>query len=129
MISKPAVPIDAYFNLVKNPDNNYTFLPIYNQKYYNFYKKQIAVFWTAEEIDLSKDRDHFLNKLTDPERFFIINIFSLLRLLISSEYFCLSSNNLFLFSISLFFCFIIIILFSNILFFSSIYFLYSKQQL
>ena len=47
-------------------------LPIYNQKYYNFYKKQIAVFWTAEEIDLSKDRDHFLNKLTEFFNFFCI---------------------------------------------------------
>jgi ribonucleoside-diphosphate reductase beta chain len=65
---------DDYFNLSKNSENNYTFLPIYNTKYYEFYKKQLASFWTVEEIDLSKDRDDFLNKLTDNERMFVKNV-------------------------------------------------------
>ena len=66
-----------YFNLSLNndePSNNYTFLPIYNHKYYEYYKKQLASFWTVEEIDLSKDREQFNNKLTEPERIFIKNI-------------------------------------------------------
>jgi len=69
--------IDKYFNLSKNPSNpanNYTFLPIYNHKYYEFYKKQLSTFWTVEEVDLSKDRDQFLNKLSETERNFVKNI-------------------------------------------------------
>ena len=68
---------DTFFNLslnVFNPLNNYTFLPIYNHKYYEYYKKQLASFWTVEEIDLSKDREQFNNKLSEPERIFIKNI-------------------------------------------------------
>ena len=65
---------DDYFKLSKNPSNNYTFLPIYNHKYYEFYKKQLSTFWTVEEVDLSKDREQFLNKLSDSERHFIKNI-------------------------------------------------------
>jgi ribonucleotide reductase beta subunit family protein with ferritin-like domain len=65
---------DDYFNLSSNPTNHYTFLPIYNHKYYDFYKKQLATFWTVEEVDLSKDRDDFLNKLSDSERKFVKNI-------------------------------------------------------
>jgi ribonucleotide reductase beta subunit family protein with ferritin-like domain len=65
---------DDYFNLSSNPTNHYTFLPIYNPKYYDFYKKQLATFWTVEEVDLSKDRDQYLTKLTDNERKFIKNI-------------------------------------------------------
>ena len=66
--------IDNYFNLSLNQDNNYTFLPIYNAKYYDSYKKQLSTFWTVEEVDLSKDRDQFNNKLSDPERQFVKNI-------------------------------------------------------
>ena len=65
---------DLYFNLSSNPTNNYTFLPIYNPKYYESYKKQLSTFWTVEEVDLSKDRDEFITKLSDPEREFITNI-------------------------------------------------------
>ena len=65
---------DDHFKLAKNPSNNYTFLPIYNHKYYEFYKKQLSTFWTVEEVDLSKDREQFLYKLSDSERHFIKNI-------------------------------------------------------
>jgi ribonucleoside-diphosphate reductase beta chain len=65
---------DSCFDLVGNSKNHYTFLPIYNHKYYEFYKKQLATFWTVEEVDLSKDRDEFLNKLSDSERNFVKNI-------------------------------------------------------
>jgi len=66
--------IDNYFNLSSNPTNHYTFLPIYNAKYYEYYKKQLASFWTVEEVDLSKDRDQFTNKLSDTERNFVKNV-------------------------------------------------------
>ena len=60
-----------YFNLLCNPENKYTFYPVENQKYYNHYKKQVATFWTTEEVDLAKDRDHYENKLSDNERNFV----------------------------------------------------------
>jgi ribonucleoside-diphosphate reductase subunit M2 len=38
------------------------------------YKKAEASFWTAEEIDLSKDLHDWDNKLTDDERHFISHV-------------------------------------------------------
>ena len=70
----PVSNTDDYFNLAKNIDNKYTFLPIYNHKYYDFYKKQLSTIWTVEEVDLSKDREQFLTKLSDTERHFVKNI-------------------------------------------------------
>ena len=66
--------IDEYFKLEKNISNRYTFLPIYNHKYYEFYKKQLSTFWTVEEIDLSKDREQFNSKLSVSEQTFVKNI-------------------------------------------------------
>jgi ribonucleoside-diphosphate reductase beta chain len=63
--------MDDYFNLEHNIDNHYTFLPIYNQWFYEHYKKQLATFWTVEEVDLSKDREHYENKLSEHERHFV----------------------------------------------------------
>jgi ribonucleotide reductase beta subunit family protein with ferritin-like domain len=37
------------------------------------YKKSVSVFWTPEELDLSKDVDDF-NKLNNNEKFFIKQI-------------------------------------------------------
>tara|TARA_B100001057_G_scaffold491464_1_gene581768 strand:- start:2279 stop:3271 length:993 start_codon:yes stop_codon:yes gene_type:complete len=65
---------NQYFILTCNPDNNYTFLPIYNRKYYDSYKRQLSTFWTAEEIDLSKDKDDYENKLSKDEKHFVSNI-------------------------------------------------------
>lgn len=62
------------FKLYENEDNKYTFYPIYNKKYYDHYKNQLAVFWTAEEVDLTQDRLDFETKLNDSEREFIKNI-------------------------------------------------------
>ena len=54
-------------------DNRYTLFPIQHQDIWAKYKQQLAVFWTAEEIDLSKDMVHW-EKLSDNERYFIKNI-------------------------------------------------------
>ena len=54
-----------------NPENNrLTVYPIKNNLIWESYKKQQAAFWTAEEIDLSKDHVDFL-KLNDNEQYFI----------------------------------------------------------
>jgi ribonucleoside-diphosphate reductase beta chain len=60
--------------LSEDPENHYTFHPIRNRWYYEHYKKQLATFWTVEEVDLAKDRGDFEDKLTDNEREFIINV-------------------------------------------------------
>ena len=54
---------------------NYTLFPI-NSKYlgvWQLYKKALSVFWTAEEIDLTKDKNDWEN-LNENERYFIKNI-------------------------------------------------------
>ena len=54
-----------------NPENNrLTVYPIKNEAIWKSYKTQQAAFWTAEEIDFSKDYDHFM-KLTPNEQHFI----------------------------------------------------------
>lgn len=63
-----------YFNLDEDPTNHYTFLPIRNAKYYDHYKKQLAVFWTVEEVQLAQDKEDYEHKLTPTEREFVRNI-------------------------------------------------------
>lgn len=54
-----------------NPENNrLTVYPIQNETIWASYKKQQAAFWTAEEVDFSKDYDDYV-KLSDNERHFI----------------------------------------------------------
>jgi ribonucleotide reductase beta subunit family protein with ferritin-like domain len=51
-----------------------TILPIVHQDLWNAYKRQLASFWVATEIDFSKDRDQWNNLLNDDERSFIRSI-------------------------------------------------------
>lgn len=44
------------------------------QQIWQMYKKAEASFWTAEEIDLSKDLLDWNNKLNDDERYFISHV-------------------------------------------------------
>ena len=54
-----------------NPENNrLTIYPIKNELIWQAYKKQQAAFWTAEEIDFSKDYDHYI-ELSSNEQHFI----------------------------------------------------------
>lgn len=54
-----------------NPENNrLTMYPILNHAIWNEYKKQVAAFWTVEDIDFSRDEQDFL-KLTPNEQYFI----------------------------------------------------------
>ena len=58
--------------LGENKDR-FTLFPIKYTDVWEMYKKAEASFWTAEEIDLSKDKNDWL-KLTDNEKYFIKNI-------------------------------------------------------
>jgi len=50
-----------------------TIFPIQHDDMWKMYKNAVSVFWTPEELDLSKDLDDF-KKLTDNEKFFIKHI-------------------------------------------------------
>lgn len=55
--------------LTENP-NRYVMFPIEDADIWKSYKKQMDCFWRAEEVDLSKDYNHW-KKLTDNEKYFI----------------------------------------------------------
>ncbi len=55
------------------PSNRLTIFPIEHYDMWEMYKKSVSVFWTPEELDLSKDVDDF-NKLNNNEKFFIKQI-------------------------------------------------------
>lgn len=48
--------------------------PIQSDDIWRYYKLAIGAFWTSEEVDLSKDRDEWVNKLSANERHFIKNV-------------------------------------------------------
>ncbi|WP_339661330.1 ribonucleotide-diphosphate reductase subunit beta [uncultured Polaribacter sp.] len=55
-------------------DNRFVIFPIQHDDLWEWYKKQQACFWTAEEIDLHADIVDWTTKLTDDERYFIKHI-------------------------------------------------------
>ncbi len=67
--SKPLLPEP----LLNDVDDRFVIFPIRHPDLWAKYKQHMAVFWTPEEIDLSKDMKDW-EKLTDNERYFIKNI-------------------------------------------------------
>jgi ribonucleoside-diphosphate reductase subunit M2 len=59
--------------LLAPDDNRFVMFPIVHDDIWQMYKKQVDCFWRAEEIDLTKDSDHW-NTLNDDERYFISSI-------------------------------------------------------
>ena len=59
--------------LLSEEEKRYVIFPIKHEPFWEMYKKAQANFWTAEELDLSKDMKDY-NELTDDERFFINNV-------------------------------------------------------
>ena len=55
-------------------DNRFVIFPIQHNDLWDWYKKQQACFWTAEEIDLHSDLVDWNDKLTNDERYFIKHI-------------------------------------------------------
>ena len=55
-------------------DNRFVIFPIQHDDLWEWYKKQQACFWTAEEIDLHADIVDWNTKLSDDERYFIKHI-------------------------------------------------------
>lgn len=64
----------SYVPSVFQPPQRYTLFPLQYPKLFDHYKLQLASFWTADEVDFSKDREHWDNQLTDNERMFIKHV-------------------------------------------------------
>jgi ribonucleoside-diphosphate reductase subunit M2 len=60
--------------LLSEEEQRYVIFPIKYDEVWKMYKKAEANFWTAEELDLSKDLKDFNDKLNDNERYFIENV-------------------------------------------------------
>jgi len=56
--------------LLAPDDNRFVMFPIQHDDIWQMYKKQVDCFWRAEEIDLTKDVDHW-DSLNDNEKYFI----------------------------------------------------------
>jgi ribonucleoside-diphosphate reductase beta chain len=59
--------------LLKQNSNRFVLFPIEYPQIYEIYKRAESSFWTANEIDLSKDMNDW-EKLTEDERYFIKNV-------------------------------------------------------
>ena len=59
--------------ILAEENNRHTFFPILHSDLYALYKKQLACFWTTDEIDMGKDREAF-QKLSKEEQHFIKHI-------------------------------------------------------
>ena len=59
--------------LLKDNPRRYVVFPIQYHDIWSMYKKAEASFWTAEEVDLSKDLGHWEN-LTSDEKHFISHV-------------------------------------------------------
>lgn len=76
---KPNVPAgirpeEADEPLLQEHPNRFVLFPIQYHEIWQMYKKHEASFWTAEEIDLSKDLHDWNNKLNDDEKYFISHV-------------------------------------------------------
>ena len=60
--------------LLSEEENRYVIFPIKQEPIWKMYKKAESNFWTAEEIDLTKDHKDYNEKLNDNERYFINNV-------------------------------------------------------
>ncbi|KAF8339211.1 putative small subunit of ribonucleotide reductase [Cantharellus anzutake] len=60
--------------LLKETQRRFVLFPIQYREIWQMYKKAEASFWTAEEIDLSKDLSDWEDKLNDNERHFISHV-------------------------------------------------------
>ena len=60
--------------LLSEEEKRYVIFPIKYDNIWKMYKKAEANFWTAEELDLSKDLNDFHEKMNEDERYFVENV-------------------------------------------------------
>lgn len=56
--------------LLTQDDNRFVLFPIKDQEIWEMYNKQVELFWRPEEIDFSKDQEHW-DSLNEDEKYFI----------------------------------------------------------
>ncbi|KAL4821266.1 ribonucleotide reductase [Aspergillus spinulosporus] len=66
--------IEANEPLLQENPHRFVLFPIKYHEIWQMYKKAEASFWTAEEIDLSKDLHDWNNRLNEDERYFISRV-------------------------------------------------------
>lgn len=62
--------IDKYLDQITANPSELSFSVKYPDLY-DLYKKAVACYWTVKEVDLTRDREHWENKLSADERYFI----------------------------------------------------------
>jgi ribonucleoside-diphosphate reductase subunit M2 len=67
-------PQEADEPLLQENPGRFVLFPIKYHEIWQMYKKAEASFWTAEEIDLSKDLHDWNNRLNDDEKYFVSHI-------------------------------------------------------
>ena len=79
--SKPDAPktktikeLEAEEPLLQENPNRFVLFPLRYHEIWQMYKKAEASFWTAEEVDLSQDLQHWHHRLNDDERYFISHV-------------------------------------------------------
>ena len=65
---------EALEPILQENKDRFVIFPIQHHDLWEWYKKQEACIWTAEEIDLHQDLSDWNNKLNDDEKFFIKHI-------------------------------------------------------
>jgi ribonucleotide reductase beta subunit family protein with ferritin-like domain len=60
--------------LLRPTSKRFVLFPIDDDEVWRMYKQAEACFWTAEELDLNEDVEHWRNKLKDEERSFITTV-------------------------------------------------------
>jgi ribonucleoside-diphosphate reductase beta chain len=62
--------------ILKEEKDRFVLFPVKHHDLWDMYKKQEELFWTAEEIDLVQDLEHWNNKLNENEKYFIKHVLS-----------------------------------------------------
>lgn len=60
--------------LLQDNPGRFVLFPLNYKKVWEMYKRAVASFWTAEEVDLSADKPDWTGKLTPDERHFISHV-------------------------------------------------------
>ncbi|VAI72779.1 unnamed protein product [Triticum turgidum subsp. durum] len=76
---------DAEEPLLAESSDRFSMFPIRFPQIWEFYKKAVASFWTAEEVDLSSDARHWDTTLSNDERHFISHVLAFSNELISRD--------------------------------------------
>ncbi|KWU47340.1 hypothetical protein RHOSPDRAFT_30759 [Rhodotorula sp. JG-1b] len=73
-VGNPDITCDADEPILRENGKRFVLFPIQYHEIWGQYKRAEASFWTAEEMDLSKDMNHWDTKLKDDEKYFIKHV-------------------------------------------------------